>query len=132
MVAVIVGGAAPAHAASYPTVPFDIPYGQSYARGTLTFYNRNVGIVGTVRITEGNCRGVSGFAFDSRGLPMGRAEYITYYCVASGAPSETHSFSGAIPADQPGGATSVDVCLVGRWLGQTNDTLLTCHNYPRP
>src|SRR4051812_35420286 len=41
--------AAGAQTAAYPTTTFDVSYGASYARGTLTWYNRSVGAEGTLR-----------------------------------------------------------------------------------
>jgi hypothetical protein len=87
-------GAAPAGVASYPTSTFDITYGASYYRGTLTWYNRSVGVTGTFRAVA--CRRVYGVAW-ANNVELDYRSSSTW-CDTVG--------TATIPlaADQPGGA----------------------------
>jgi hypothetical protein len=60
----ITSGAVPAMAA-YPTRDISLAYGNSTATGKATFYDRSVGIAGTIRVTSGNCRRVYGQTVDT-------------------------------------------------------------------
>jgi hypothetical protein len=54
-----------ASAAEYPSGPIemnDIKYGASYMTGTVTFYNRSVGITGPAHFV--GCRTIYAFAYD--------------------------------------------------------------------
>ncbi|MGM1059608.1 hypothetical protein [Saccharothrix sp. Mg75] len=55
-VAGMVFAVAPATAADYPTSTFTLPYTVSYYNGTVTWYNRSVGITGAFKAS--NCRRV--------------------------------------------------------------------------
>lgn len=56
-----VAAAAPAAATAYPTSTFKIPYGASYYNGTVTWYNRSVGVDGAFKAS--NCRRIYGRAW---------------------------------------------------------------------
>ncbi|MET8850191.1 hypothetical protein [Amycolatopsis sp. NPDC004625] len=96
----MVFAAAPAQAA-YPTSTFDITYGASYYRGTVTWYNRSVGVVGTFKAT--GCRRV----YASAWAGSTRLDYQS---------SSTHCDSTAaapfsLSADVSGGAGEVDLWM---------------------
>lgn len=97
--------AAPAAPAAYPTSPVDVTYGNTYVRGTLTWYYRSVGFTGTWRaIPSSGCRRVFIETYDSGGHPLGARSTST---LCDGVkPVEL-----TIPADIPGGAATVGVCL---------------------
>lgn len=113
--------AAPAAPAAYPTTPVDVTYGATYVRGTLTWYYRSVGFKGTWRaIPSSGCRRVWIGTYDSAGSPMGARSTST---LCDGVkPVEL-----TIPADEPGGATTVLVCL-----DDGNAAPLKCERYGHP
>lgn len=53
--------AAPATATAYPTSTFEIPYGASYYNGTVTWFNRSVGVDGNFKAV--GCHRVYGQAW---------------------------------------------------------------------
>ncbi|MGW3635378.1 hypothetical protein ACWD7F_35460 [Streptomyces sp. NPDC005122] len=110
--------AASAQTAAYPTTAFDVTYGASYARGTLTWYNRSVGADGTLRAV--GCR---------------RAWFGTYTASANWLDARststqcdvTYPIKATVPADVPGGAAFVIVCV-----DDANANPLKCVQYNRP
>jgi hypothetical protein len=97
--------APPASAAAYPTSPFDVTYGQTYTRGTITWYGRSVVVAGEHKSVDVNsCRGTTAFTLDSSSHQMG-VGLSGSSCGSSG------TFSFPVPADAPGGAAVVRVCL---------------------
>ncbi|WBB63611.1 hypothetical protein O7599_14265 [Streptomyces sp. WMMC500] len=113
--------AAPAAPAAYPTTPVDVTYGATYVRGTLTWYYRSVGFTGTWRaIPSSGCRRVWIGTYDSDGSLMG-ARSTSTLC------DGVKPVNLTIPADAPGGATTVRVCL-----DDGNAAPLKCSLYGHP
>ncbi|GHI90446.1 hypothetical protein ACWGF3_17710 [Streptomyces xanthophaeus] len=110
--------AASAQTAAYPTTPFDVTYGASYARGTLTWYNRSVGVDGTLRAV--GCRRAWFGAYGASGNELGAKSTSTKCDV-------TYPLQTVIPADVPGGAVYVIVCI-----DDANANPLKCVRYNRP
>ncbi|OEJ23388.1 hypothetical protein AR457_01485 [Streptomyces agglomeratus] len=110
--------AAGAQTAAYPTIPFDVTYGASYVRGTLTWYNRLVEADGTLRAV--GCRSVWFGAYGASGNKLGDGSTGTK-C------DGTYPFKIGIPADAPGGAVYVIVCL-----DDADASPLKCARYNRP
>jgi len=125
----VLGSAVPAHAA-YPTSSFSETWGQTYTRGTLTWYNRNVGVAGTERVTAGNCRGTSAYAFTSWDSLLGSGITLPA-CREPGWPTGNVDFSFAIPANIAGGAAYVRVCLYADTY-RGPGTELVCDRYNHP
>ncbi|MFJ2831404.1 hypothetical protein ACIPC1_28225 [Streptomyces sp. NPDC087263] len=92
-------------AAAYPTNAFDATYGATYARGTLTWQNRSVGVSGNQRaLTASGCRKTYVFTYDSG---VNELDVRSSTAVCNGiAP-----LSFSVPADVPGGAAFTTVCL---------------------
>ncbi|MGW5422165.1 hypothetical protein [Streptomyces sp. NPDC003943] len=107
--ALLAGGtllaAPPAGATDYPVSAFDVTYGQTYTRGTITWYARSVVVAGEHKSVDVNsCRGTTAFTLDSGNNQMG-VGLSGSVCGSSG------TFSILVPADAPGGAAVVRVCL---------------------
>ncbi|MEV6823989.1 hypothetical protein [Amycolatopsis sp. NPDC051102] len=96
----MVFAAQPANAA-YPTSTFDITYGASYYRGTVTWYNRSVGVAGTFKAT--GCRRVYASAW--------AGSVRTDYRSTSTHCDSTTSTSFSLTADVVGGADVVDLWM---------------------
>ncbi|MEU9143980.1 hypothetical protein [Streptomyces sp. NPDC048349] len=110
--------AASAQTAAYPTTAFDVPYGASYVRGTLTWYNRSVGAEGVLRAV--GCRRAWFGAYGASGNELGARSTSTKCDV-------TYPIETVIPADVPGGAAYVIVCI-----DDANANPLRCERYDRP
>lgn len=99
-------GTAAAQAETYPSGPFNAPYGASYTTGTATFYNRSVGLVGEQKaVASSGCRATVANAYDSHNNPLG----------SSGTPfvcGRSEKFTLTAAAEVVGGAAWVGVCLV--------------------
>ncbi|MBL7259842.1 hypothetical protein [Paractinoplanes lichenicola] len=122
---------APAQAA-FPTKSYKVPYGNTYTQGVLTFSNRNVTAVGTLRVTAGNCRATSLISYARNGSVLGRTGVTSNYCVNVGAGTRESDDVKTVAADVAGGAYKVDVCLNGKtWSGSTW-SVLDCITYYRP
>ncbi|MDT0609096.1 hypothetical protein [Streptomyces lancefieldiae] len=113
---------APSAAVAYPTTPVDdVNYGATYVRGTLTWYDRSVGITGTYRaIATSGCRRVWVGTYDAAGKPLD-ARSTSTLC------DGVKPIDFAVPADVPGGAAQVLVCL-----DDENAEPLKCVLYERP
>ncbi|MFG2652452.1 hypothetical protein [Streptomyces sp. NPDC048436] len=107
-----------AQTAAYPTTAVDIPYGASYLRGTVTWYNRSVAFSGTLRAV--GCRRAWFGTYSASGTPLGTASTSTKCDV-------TYPFNVGIPADVPGGAASLIVCI-----DDANASPLKCVKFNRP
>ncbi|GAA2698846.1 hypothetical protein GCM10010412_094910 [Nonomuraea recticatena] len=108
----MVFAAAPATAAAYPTSTFSIQVGASYYKGTVTWYNRSVGVTGAFKAV--GCRRVYA---DTRIANSGRRldwQSSSTWCDESG-PATL-----AVNADVPGGATKVNVWMT---TGNPNEGL---------
>ncbi|MGW0562171.1 hypothetical protein ACWDZ4_16510 [Streptomyces sp. NPDC003016] len=94
--------AAGAQTAAYPITPFDVALGASYVRGTLTWYDRSVGADGTLRAV--GCNRAWFGAYGASGNELGSWNTGIKCDV-------TYRFRIGIPADAPGGAAYVRVCM---------------------
>ncbi|MFF0203216.1 hypothetical protein [Streptomyces sp. NPDC005017] len=113
--------AAGAQTAAYPTTPITgVSYGASYISGTLTWYNRSVGVDGALRAV--GCRRAWVGAYDASGIRLGAKSTSTKCDV-------TYSLNEfpAVPADVPGGAAYVVVCL-----DDATASPLDCETFYRP
>lgn len=117
--------AASAHATAYPVSDFDVTLGNTYTRGTITWYNRSVVVAGehkSVDVTS--CRGTTAFTLDSADNQLGMDYSDSNVCGVSG------TFSITVPADVVGGAAVVRVCLDDGDIG-AEVTYLLCKRYGR-
>ncbi|WP_412079528.1 hypothetical protein ACLF6K_38960 (plasmid) [Streptomyces xanthophaeus] len=101
-------GAPPAgaHTSSYPISEFDVTVGNTYTRGTITWYDRSVTVAGEQKsVSSASCRQTTAFALDSANKQLG-------YAVTPGiACGESEKFSFSVGAPVPGGAAVVRICL---------------------
>jgi hypothetical protein len=115
---------ASAHAASYPVTKFDVTYGNTYTRGTITWYSRSVTLSGVEKsVDRDSCRGTTAYTLTSsnKQLGKGRANFI---------PCGTSSdFTLTVPANAPGGAAVVRVCLDTEVPIGGTVKLLKCERY---
>ncbi|MGV9841959.1 hypothetical protein ACWDUB_07610 [Streptomyces fungicidicus] len=110
-----------AQTAAYPTTPItDVSYGASYISGTLTWYNRAVGVDGALRAV--GCRRAWVGTYDASGNSLGARSTSTKCDV-------TYSLDDfpPVPADVPGGAAYVVVCL-----DDASASSLDCELFYRP
>ncbi|MFE6808604.1 hypothetical protein ACFVEN_44175 [Streptomyces sp. NPDC057681] len=115
----------PASATDYPVSAFDVTYGQTYTRGTITWYGRSVVVSGEDKSVDVNsCRGTTAFTLDAGNAQMGVGESDAV-CGAS----DFIYFS--VPADAPGGAAVVRVCLDNGGT-EGNVVYLKCVRYGHP
>ncbi|WP_326692539.1 MULTISPECIES: hypothetical protein [unclassified Streptomyces] len=93
------------------SIHYRLEYGNTWSDGTITFYNRAVTIAGVhrsvsaanvaaFRNTEGETRDAAGKWMEANGNPLSQE-----------ASAATKSFRFSIPANAPGGAAKVRVCL---------------------
>ncbi|WP_345365950.1 hypothetical protein [Actinoallomurus liliacearum] len=116
-----------ASAASYPVSTFDVTLGNTYTRGTITWYNRSVTLTGEHKSVDQNyCRGTTAFALDAEGHEMDRQ----YSYVDDNACGTSKSFSFSLVVSSPG-PPIVRVCLDDGAL-QPPITYLKCVRYGRP
>ncbi|MFJ8082959.1 hypothetical protein ACIQ6Y_20410 [Streptomyces sp. NPDC096205] len=116
---------ATAQTSAYPTSAFDVTVGNTYTRGTITWYNRSVTVTGEHKsVDASSCRGTSVFTLNSAGVELSRA-YSDSVC------GRSETFSIPVDADVPGGAAVVRVCLDDgnppEWI-----TYFECKRYGRP
>ncbi|MBT2469178.1 hypothetical protein J7E97_15175 [Streptomyces sp. ISL-66] len=110
--------AAGAQTAAYPTTAVDVTFDDSYLRGTVTWYNRSVAFNGTFRAV--GCHRAWFGAHGASGNELGTWSTGTQCDV-------TYPINIAIPADAPGGAAYVRVCIDD---AKTNS--FKCIRYTRP
>ncbi|MFI6338726.1 hypothetical protein [Streptomyces sp. NPDC050535] len=113
--AVLVGGtllgtpAADAHAADYPISEFDITVGNTYTKGLITWYDRQVVVIGEHKSVSAasveSCRATRAYTLDTHDGQLGDGLSDNIVCAASA------SFHFDVPANVPGGAAVVRVCL---------------------
>ncbi|MFG3370312.1 hypothetical protein ACGF0K_35835 [Streptomyces sp. NPDC048156] len=112
-------GAPAAQAQVTPAKPFHVAVGNTWTDGTVTFYKRSVLVEGVHKSASaaGNltCRTTQATTVNAAG-PISSKRSGDIAC------GNTKSFSFSVPADQPGAATAVDVCLT-----DANTTELKCH-----
>jgi hypothetical protein len=105
------GVSAPAQAA-YPAVNVNVPYGQSYVSGTVTFFNRSVEFDGKLAITSGNCRNATIISYAktaTRATVLGVSQtgnQCNYNLTTT-----IYQRDLTIPANVPGGANYVEVYI---------------------
>ncbi|MFF0160667.1 hypothetical protein ACFYRY_24505 [Streptomyces sp. NPDC005263] len=94
-----------ARAAAFPTNPFDVTYGATYTRGTLTWTDRAVGVSGNQRaVSTSGCRKTFVYTYDASVRELGvRSSSAVCNGVAP--------IAFSVPADVAGGAAFVSVCL---------------------
>ncbi|MGW7363118.1 hypothetical protein ACWGI8_06745 [Streptomyces sp. NPDC054841] len=113
-----------ANAATYPTSQYAVPYGQTYTKGTLTWYNRSVQLTGEQKsVSTSSCRLTYVAAYRSDGGPnYTRLSERTTKPVCG----KSIDISVTVPADVVGGADFLYICL--------DDTLnhLNCLTFNRP
>ncbi|MET9324622.1 hypothetical protein ABZX75_31350 [Streptomyces sp. NPDC003038] len=111
-----------AQAVEYPTTPgIHVPYGATYTMGTATWYNRSVTLAGQHRaISSSGCRATWMYTYDANGKQLG-SRGTSVIC------NQTASFTLNVPADVPGGAAKIKVCL-----DDGNHVDLACEFYYRP
>lgn len=125
--------AAPAHAATYPKQGFHVAYGNSYTTGITTWYNRSLAVEGEIRATAGNCRWVEVRTYKSNGALLASDGgplfgLCNYDITTKGA----WFWYSQIPADVPGGAAYINICLMGRSVFDPVSETLTCKRYNNP
>ncbi|GAA3585017.1 hypothetical protein GCM10022222_82050 [Amycolatopsis ultiminotia] len=125
----LVIAAPPSNAAAYPTNSFDVTFGASYARGTITWFDRSVRLTGTMRsLSSSGCRRTIGFTYNAD---------VSKQLGERGTSSQCGDVIKAltpidVPADVPGGAGFATVCLTdgdGIVLGTAQDP--ACRAYAR-
>ncbi|WIX78759.1 hypothetical protein QRX50_46780 [Amycolatopsis carbonis] len=116
-------------AATYPTTPFTVSYGATYAQGTITWYGRSAGVSGSLRsLASSDCRSVYAWTTDKAisEPPLGQGT-SPEQCGDAIKP-----FSLVLPADVPGGAAYTWVCLAyGNGVPITPDSP-GCKHYLHP
>ncbi|MFE7588822.1 helix-turn-helix domain-containing protein [Kitasatospora sp. NPDC057512] len=109
--------------AAFPTTDFDIIYGNTSTKGTLTWYNRSVGLSGQGKSEDSaGCRGTTATSYSASGSELGSI-HTGIVCGAS------ENYNVAIPADVAGGASTVRICLDD---GATPPAMLKCQDSRRP
>ncbi|MET9512009.1 hypothetical protein ABZX62_26755 [Streptomyces flavidovirens] len=102
-------GAQTAAVTAYPTSGFDINFGATWTRGTVTWYNRSVRIVGQHRSAVADslltCRTTWAYTLQADRAVIGQGGGYPIAC------GNIRSYDFVVPADQPGGAAYVRVCL---------------------
>ncbi len=93
--------------AAYPTNPFRVSYGATYAQGTMTWYNRTVRLTGNLRsLSSSGCRKAYAVTFDSAIEPLGERN------TGPQCGDAIKPFQLDVPADVAGGAFATSVCLL--------------------
>ncbi|MCF3130449.1 hypothetical protein [Streptomyces olivochromogenes] len=97
------------NAATYPTSEYAVPFGQTYTKGTLTWYNRSVQLTGEQKsVSTSSCRLTYVAAYRSDGGPnTTRLSERTTKPVCG----KSIAISVAVPADVVGGADFLYICL---------------------
>ncbi|WP_416875133.1 helix-turn-helix domain-containing protein [Kitasatospora sp. SC0581] len=109
--------------AAFPTTDFDIIYGNTSTKGTLTWYNRSVGLSGQGKSEDSaDCRDTTATSYSASGSELGSI-HTGVVCGAS------ENYNAAIPADVAGGASTVRICLDD---GATPPAVLKCQDSRRP
>ncbi|MEU1283354.1 helix-turn-helix transcriptional regulator [Kitasatospora sp. NPDC005856] len=108
---------------AYPTTDFDIIYGTTSTKGTLTWYNRSVGLSGQGKSEDSaSCRGTTATSYSGSGSELG-SMHTGVICGAS------KNYNVTVPADVVGGAFTVRICLDD---GATPPAMLKCQDFRRP
>lgn len=122
LVAAPTAASASATLAAYPTNSFDVSFGATYARGTLTWFNRVVRAEGTLRsLSSSGCRRAYAATFDANGT------FLDDRSTSPQCGDAIRPFTLNVPANVRGGAAITDVCLLNE-----NGVRLNCVSYLRP
>ncbi|RVU28118.1 hypothetical protein EOT10_07635 [Streptomyces antnestii] len=99
----------PGSAASYPTSKYKVAFGQTYTKGSLSWYGRSVLLKGEQKsVSKSSCRLTYVAAFRSDGGPnYTRLSERTTKPVCG----RSRSISVTLPANVAGGADFVFICL---------------------
>ncbi|MEU6948142.1 hypothetical protein ABZ957_23375 [Streptomyces sp. NPDC046316] len=93
-------------AAEAPPYTFDASFGQTYTRGTVTWYNRSVAIEGEQKsVSPTSCRRTLVDTFTARGAWLSSRS-------SSPVCGQSATISFSVPADVAGGAGRVTVYLI--------------------
>lgn len=113
-----------ANAASAPPSKYAVSYGQTYSKGTLTWYNRSVQLTGEQKsVSASSCRKTYIAAYRSDGGPKyTRLSERTTKPVCG----KSIDISVNVPADTVGGADYVYICL------EDTRNSLKCETFDRP
>lgn len=114
---------ASASPSAYPVKSFEVVVGNTYTKGTITWYNRAVRVAGEHK-SVASCRGTTAYTLDSAHKQLGKNVSETTVCG-----SDSQKFSFDVPADVYGGAPVVRVCLDDG--ATSNPTPLECELYNR-
>ena len=126
----VVGAAVPAQAA-YPTSSYHVVYGQSYSKGTLTWYARGVNYDGEAKAVAGTCRTTRLETLYADGSLI--TKYSNPGGCTVGPDSMSFDVKDTAPADVPGGAAWVRLCLMGKAFPSSDPwSTLSCANYQHP
>ncbi|MDD9381264.1 hypothetical protein M8Z33_32360 [Streptomyces sp. ZAF1911] len=94
---------------TYPTSDFNINFGATWTRGTVTWYNRSVRVIGQHRSAVSDsavtCRTTWAYSLQGNRAVIGQGGGSPTAC------GTIASYDFVVPADQPGGAAYVRVCL---------------------
>ncbi len=121
-----VAGTASVAQAAYPTAPYAAPYGATYTKGTITFYNRAAMVDGVQRsLDTSGCRQSIAKTYSGTKLLDTTYSQVTCYSKVE----EIHLY---VNADVVGGASTVRVSLnhvtpEGKLIKE-----LAWHSVPRP
>ncbi|MEU6848694.1 hypothetical protein ABZ901_01980 [Actinacidiphila alni] len=75
-----------AASASYPVSSFNVTYGNTYTKGTITWYNRSIHVAGTQKsVSADSCRGTTAFGVDSKNHDV-RRDFSLYSVCGTSAP----------------------------------------------
>ncbi|MFJ4467105.1 hypothetical protein ACIP2X_06205 [Streptomyces sp. NPDC089424] len=101
--------AATVHAADYPISEFDVTIGNTYTRGLITWYDRQVVVFGEHKSVSdadlASCRATRAYTLDSHDGQLGDGLSDNVVCGSSA------RFHFSVPADVSGGAAVVRICL---------------------
>ncbi|AGK75685.1 hypothetical protein SFUL_701 [Streptomyces microflavus DSM 40593] len=120
--------AADARAAAAPVTDFRVSVGNTWTTGTVTWHNRSVTVTGTHKSVStagpAYCRLTWGYTYNAAGTVKLGSNGSASAATACGT---SKNFTFSVPADVPGGAGLVRICLDD---GNYKDLL--CHPYRRP
>ncbi|MFE9609581.1 hypothetical protein [Streptomyces sp. NPDC006012] len=116
--------AADAHAADYPISEFDVTIGNTYTRGLIEWHDRSVIVSGEHKSVSSadipSCRATRAYTLDTHDGQLGDELSPNVVCGSSA------RFFMTVPADVPGGAAVVRICLT-----DGSHTPLRCARYGR-
>ncbi len=121
-----IGTTAGAAHAAYPTNSFSVSYGQTYTKGSVTWYNRSLNVSGSDKAQPGECRSTQAFSYAGDGTLLDSSSGDDgWVCVAPGGSATSNGYSFTISANVPGGASYVVVELLGSSYSAPYEQYLT-------